>query len=205
MLSLPPAATAITPERLLTCTGVLLFVVLPLPSSPFAFSPQAQTVPSLFTARLWSQPAAMAITPERLLTAMGVELGTFVPTPNSPKPFPPHAQTVPSLFSDKLNSSSQQPSAIATTPERLLTCDGVDVATVVPFPSSLKPLSPQAQTFPVLTEVGVCRVSATGAAAPRLALAAPRRRSSSVASRGVKKSVLLSPCERNLTRCAACP
>src|SRR6185437_2854376 len=170
---------------------MLLFVVLPLPSSPFALSPQAQTVPSLFTARLWSHAAAIAITLERPFTCTGVELGVFVPTPNSPEPFPPQAQTVPSLFSAKLNSSSQQPLAIATTPERLLTCDGVEVATVVPFPSSPKPLSPQAQTFPVVCAGCVCGVSPARVAAPKLAFAALATRRGKAASEAVKKSVFL--------------
>ena len=48
----PPAAMPAAPVRVLTWTGVLLFVVEPLPNSPSPLYPQAQTVPSLFSARL---------------------------------------------------------------------------------------------------------------------------------------------------------
>jgi hypothetical protein len=48
----PPLAMASAPERLLTWTGVLLSVVVPLPNWPEALCPQAQTVPSLFSAML---------------------------------------------------------------------------------------------------------------------------------------------------------
>ncbi len=43
---------ATTPERPLTWTGVLLFAVVPLPNWPALLYPQAQAVPSLFSARL---------------------------------------------------------------------------------------------------------------------------------------------------------
>ena len=47
----------------LTGTGVRRFVVLPSPSWPLSFNPHAQTVPSLFRARLCAPPAAIAVNP----------------------------------------------------------------------------------------------------------------------------------------------
>jgi hypothetical protein len=41
----------------MTCTGVVLFVVLPLPSWPLSFAPQHCT-PPFTTAQVWNLPAA---------------------------------------------------------------------------------------------------------------------------------------------------
>src|SRR6266446_3846546 len=96
-----PTARAVTPLRLptppgpSTCTGVLLSVNVPLPNCPRALFPQAQTVPSLFSARLCSAPPAIAVTPLSPLTCAGVLLLVNVPLPNCPEPFNPQAQTVP--------------------------------------------------------------------------------------------------------------
>jgi hypothetical protein len=56
------AAIAITPESEEDeiFFGTRLSVIVPSPNWPLAFDPQAQTVPSLFKARLWSAPAVMA-------------------------------------------------------------------------------------------------------------------------------------------------
>src|SRR3990167_5290784 len=89
-----------TPLRLLTCTGVLLCVVVPSPNWPYQLAPHAQTVPSDFTARLCPYPQDTAMTPLRLLTCMGL-LSVVVPSPNWPYSFLPPAQTVPSDFRDK--------------------------------------------------------------------------------------------------------
>nr|WP_235216793.1 hypothetical protein [Archangium violaceum] len=48
-----PAARAMMLVRPATCTGTLLPVVIPLPSSPFPLVPQALTVPSFFNASTW--------------------------------------------------------------------------------------------------------------------------------------------------------
>src|SRR5205807_1383526 len=63
------AATPVAPG---TTPGVLLPVVVPFPNSRLSLSPQAQTVPSLFTARLKRSPAAMAVTPVSPVTWTGV-------------------------------------------------------------------------------------------------------------------------------------
>src|SRR3990167_565871 len=49
---------AVTPMRLLTCTGVVLSVVVPSPNCPSSFRPQAHTVPSDFRAIVCPLPPA---------------------------------------------------------------------------------------------------------------------------------------------------
>src|ERR671931_612892 len=79
-----PAAIAVTPVRLLTCTGIFEFVVVPLPSWAWVFNPQAHTVPSDFSARLWKSPAATAVAPVSELTFTGTDEFVVVPLPSSP-------------------------------------------------------------------------------------------------------------------------
>src|SRR5438445_8377299 len=93
---------ATTPLRPLTATGVLPVVNARYCAVPANLNPQVQTVPSLFSAKLYPDPAAMATTPVRPLTATGVLLSVFVPLPNCPQPLYPQAQTVPSLFSARV-------------------------------------------------------------------------------------------------------
>src|SRR5437879_5790835 len=117
---------ATTPLRPLTATGALLEGYpqvragpfgAPVPNCPFPLFPQAQTVPSLFSARLWPPPPAMATTPLRPLTATGVLLLIFVPLPSCPKPLNPQAQTVPSRFRARVWYAAA-PAAMADTPLR---------------------------------------------------------------------------------------
>ena len=63
----PPAETAVTPVRPLTAVGTSLpaELLVPLPSCPSSFSPQAMTVPALSRARVSSSPAETAVTPLR--------------------------------------------------------------------------------------------------------------------------------------------
>src|SRR5450759_2682257 len=86
----PPPAMAVTvvPEGRLTATGVLLLVVVPLPSWPWTLEPQARTWPLEVSARLWLEPPAMPVTvvPEGRLTATGMLLLVVVPLPNWPEP-----------------------------------------------------------------------------------------------------------------------
>src|SRR3990167_3763647 len=134
-----------TPLRLLTCTGVLLSVVVPSPNWPYLLLPHAQTVPSDFRARLRSPPQATAMTPLRPLTCTGALLSVVVPSPNWPYLLFPHAQAVPSDFRARL---CKYPQATAMTPLRLLTCTGVLLSVVVPSPNWPYSLLPHAQTVP---------------------------------------------------------
>src|SRR2546425_809550 len=119
-----------------------------VPNWPKLLIPQARTVPSLFSARLWFPPAEMATTGSvRKLTATGVLLLVTVPLPNWPESLRPHAETVPSFFSAKLWN---RPPAMAFTEDRLLTGTGVFELLLVPLPNWPKPLVPHAETVPSL-------------------------------------------------------
>src|ERR1039458_761761 len=135
----------------LTGAGTLLLsVVLLLPSGPL---PQAQTLPLLVNARLWSSPAAMATTwplkPTTSLTGTGTLLPVVLPLPSSPAELSPHAQTFPSEVNARL---WLEPAAMATTwplkPMTSLTGTGTLLSVVLPLPSPPSALYPQAQTLP---------------------------------------------------------
>src|SRR5450759_2176754 len=135
---LPPAmAVTVVPEGRLTWTGMLLLVVVPLPSWPELFKPQARTWPVEVSARLWSPPPAMAVTvvPEGRLTATGVLLSVVMPLPSWPEALKPQASTWPLEVSARL---WRLPPAMAVTvvPEGRLTTTGVLLLVVVPLPSS---------------------------------------------------------------------
>src|SRR5438093_2885649 len=93
---------AVTPLSPLTSTGVLLVVFVPLPNWPEVFHPQAQTVPSLFSARLCAWPPSIAVTPLSPLTSTGVLLPVNVPLPNCPTDLCPQALYVPSHLRARL-------------------------------------------------------------------------------------------------------
>src|SRR5438105_4453476 len=92
-------ATEITPlpaPKPDTATGTWLSVVVPLPSSPEALRPHAQTVPPPAMARLWRAPAATFTTPfRRPDTATGVDEFVTELLPSSPNALAPHAYAVP--------------------------------------------------------------------------------------------------------------
>ena len=72
-------------------------LVVPRPSWPRSFRPQAHTVPSDRRARLNSSPAATwVMTPLRPLTWTGVDRSVVVPSPSAPCSLIPQAVTVPS-------------------------------------------------------------------------------------------------------------
>src|SRR5450759_2667539 len=79
----------------LTTTGVLLLVVVPLPSWHSRLKPQASTWPLEVRARLWPPPPAMAVTEVPFVTAIGVLLLVVVPLPNWPVLLRPQAQAEP--------------------------------------------------------------------------------------------------------------
>src|SRR5450759_2655880 len=129
------AVTVVPPGRL-TATGVLLLVVVPLPSWPYVLQPQASTWPVEVSARLWLVPPAIAVTvvPEGRLTATGMLLMVVVPLPSWPLLLLPQASTWPVEVSARLWS----PPAMSVTgvPEGRLTATGVLLLVVVPLPSS---------------------------------------------------------------------
>src|SRR5450759_3278098 len=79
----------------LTTTGVLLLVVVPLPSWHSRLRPQARTWLLGVRARLWPPPPAMAVTEVPFVTAIGVLLLVVVPLPNWPVLLRPQAQAEP--------------------------------------------------------------------------------------------------------------
>jgi hypothetical protein len=75
----PPAVIAVTPlARPVTSTGVLLSVVVPLPSWPAPLAPQHLTPPPLVSAHVWLEPAEIAVIAG--LTAGGGDVGGGVVT-----------------------------------------------------------------------------------------------------------------------------
>src|SRR5438034_11777678 len=88
-LWLQPPASVTTPDvRPETLTGVLAFVVVPLPSSPYVLAPQHIAAPALVTAHICPLPAAIAVTPDvrpETLTGIVTLKNTF-PAISSPLP-----------------------------------------------------------------------------------------------------------------------
>src|SRR5450759_5273975 len=125
----------------LTTTGVLLLVVVPLPSWPSRLRPQASTWLAEVRAKLWEKPPAIAVTvvPEGRLTATGMLLLVVVPLPSSPEKLSPQARTWPVAVRARL---WLLPPAMAVTvvPEGRLTATGVLLLVVLPLPSSPPPL-----------------------------------------------------------------
>src|ERR1035437_5924479 len=135
----PPAGAAlkVTPAGMLPATGVLLLVVLPLPSSPYQPPPQAQACPLLSRARLSPEPAATAlkVTPAGMVTVTGVLLlAVAPPLPSSPSRLFPQAQACPLLSRARLCWPSAE-TALKVTPAGMLTATGVLLAVVLPLPS----------------------------------------------------------------------
>src|SRR5450759_144027 len=164
---LPPAmAVTAVPEGRLTATGVLLLVVLPLPSSPYALSPQASTWPVEVSARLWLVPPAIAVTvvPEGRLTATGMLLMVVVPLPSWPWRVRPQASTWPVEVSARLWSPPAM--AVTVVPEGRLTATGVLLLVVLPLPSWPLLLLPQASTWPVEVSARLWRLPPAMAVVP---------------------------------------
>src|SRR5258705_78208 len=82
------------PVSVFTCTGVHLSVVVPSPSCPLTFPPQAQTVPSFFTKRECENPQATDVIPVSKLTCTGIHLSVLVPSPSSQLPLYPQLRAV---------------------------------------------------------------------------------------------------------------
>src|SRR5436190_8657088 len=86
-----------TPVRLGIVCGALRSFVVPSPSSPDVFPPQASTVPSDRRAKAWREPTEIWTTSLTPATWVGVATGVGAAgMPSSPRSFAPHAHTVPS-------------------------------------------------------------------------------------------------------------
>src|ERR1700674_608896 len=146
-------AVTVVPEGRLTATGVLLSLVVPLPSAPAPLPPQASTWPVEVSARLWLYPPATAVTmvPEGTLTATGMLLSAVVALPSWPKLLEPQVQAESWAPEALIARLWPAPPAIAVTvvPAGRLTATGLLLLVVVPLPSWPLPLLPQASTWPV--------------------------------------------------------
>src|SRR3990172_8273091 len=106
-----------------TSTGVLLQVVVPLPSWPSSLEPQHLTPPPVVSAQVWLVPAATALTPlARPETSTGTLFSIVMPFPSSPLSLEPQHLPPPSLVSAQVWSA---PAAIAVFAG--LTASGDDV------------------------------------------------------------------------------
>ena len=78
-----------------TATGVLLVVVVPLPSCPKPLSPQHCTPPLASRAQVWPLPADTLSAVVMLETGTGVLLSVRVPLPSCPLLLLPQHSTPP--------------------------------------------------------------------------------------------------------------
>ena len=77
-------------------TGILLFVVLELPSCPYRFPPQQKVVPVPDSAQLWLLPLLTEMKPlPNPCTSTGVVLEVLVPFPSFPPSLLPQHLTAP--------------------------------------------------------------------------------------------------------------
>ena len=91
----PPAATEVAFVRPLTSTGMLEWVVDPLPSFPSVLCPQHFTSPDVRVLQVCRSPAAIVVALVIPVTATGVLELTSVPLPSCPYGFSPQQRTVP--------------------------------------------------------------------------------------------------------------
>jgi hypothetical protein len=76
-------AIAVAPVTPTTTPGVFAFVNVPLPSSPWAFTPQHSTVPLESSAHVSFWPAPIATAPASPWTGAGVgTMPVFAPLPS---------------------------------------------------------------------------------------------------------------------------
>ena len=113
-----PAETPITfvPPGSLTLTGTSLPFVLPLPSWPTTFQPQAYTAP-LFNARLWSTPPAIGLAFAFTVTVLGFGFEPALPAPEAvaaPRP----SKSSPSTRSRPGTGTTPRPTVLRQELER---------------------------------------------------------------------------------------
>src|ERR1039458_3785251 len=148
----PPADIAVTPASSVTSTGTSIAgLVVPPPSCPRLFLPQAMTRPFLSRAKLKNSPAETATTSRSPGTSTGTSLPDVVPLPSCPYWLPPQAITLPVVSRARLWPSGkgpQPPAETAATPVSPRTSTGVSLLDVVPSPSCPSLLAPQAITVP---------------------------------------------------------
>src|ERR1035437_49437 len=130
---------------------------VPSQSSPFAFVPQPQTVPSSFTASAETSPMESCFTPVSPSTFVGT-VAQGVCQPQSPLPsWPflpePHSQTVPSASTAP---ETNLPAAICLTLCRPAIASGVTFSLLSPVPTPQSSWVPQARTVPSRFRSSTC-------------------------------------------------
>jgi hypothetical protein len=152
-------AVRVSPRGVETATGVVLQegktqicgpLVVPIPKRPSWSVPQAQAWPVESRARLLNEPKVNDVkeTPGGIDTATGTELSVMVPFPSSPSSLEPQPQARPVESRARIAVPPPEIS-LKVTPFGITTATGTELSVVVPFPSSPKPLSPQAHARPV--------------------------------------------------------
>src|SRR5665647_1572212 len=86
-------------------TGVARVAVVPSPSRPYTFQPQAQRVPSVLTATVWSPPADTEAQLVPVPIRTGRDLLVVVPSPSSPTWLYPQAHSAPSFLTPTVKPS----------------------------------------------------------------------------------------------------
>ena len=137
---LDPAAIAVnvTLVGMVTTTGVVLSVVLLLPSAPYEPYPQQYTVPVVVRAQVCVLPAAIAVkvTPAGMVTATGMLRWVVVPLPSSPYIPYPQQYTVPVVVRAQLCLLPPAPIDAKVIPVGIVTATGILLPVVVPLPSA---------------------------------------------------------------------
>src|SRR4051794_21374257 len=93
----PPTDTDAHGPTLVTCTGVVLPVSVPMPSCPSLFAPQQYRLPSVVSPQVVVPPALTADQSVPEPTRVGVVRSTVSPNPSCPWPLRPQHHRVESV------------------------------------------------------------------------------------------------------------
>src|SRR5262249_43311772 len=179
----PPMSLTVVPADSETGSGMSLLVVVPLPSCPSWFPPQASTWPVLVSARLWKQPArtSVTLTPDGSVTLTGVVLSVVVPLPSWPRLFKPQASTWPELVSATVWKQPARTWVIFVVAGSF-TGVGSFLLVTVPLPSCPFAPSPQASRAPPAPAWAGCPAARPGSTAAPAATAVARNVAGSMAT-----------------------
>jgi hypothetical protein len=145
-----------TPLGMLTTTGTVLSVVVPVPICPELFLPQQYVVLVVVVAQLWYWPMSIAVneTPMGMVTAAGTALLVVVPLPSCPKLFNPQQYAVPVVVRAQVAWSPAEISANVTL-LGMVTATGTLLLVSMPLPSWPLLFHPQQYAVPVVVRAQV--------------------------------------------------
>ena len=132
-----------------TATGVGLFAVAPLPSSPYVLSPQQYAAPPAVNPHVDEKPALMLLNTRAPETATGVPLLIVVPFPSSPSTLLPQQYAAPVVVSPHVVPFC--PALMAENESPPDTGTGVLLNAPEGLPSCPLPFHPQHQAAPPAT------------------------------------------------------